>query len=199
MRNLILILVFLFFLASPLSAETLRDQRRLEEEARDDLRFTEPQSPVISEPVLEGSSSIDLSFFQELLSKTYVERGDAIRPVLILLDEEEFMSQDQAAQIRLLRERNILPSKVALDFSPEEPLRKGLLAYMFCQALGIKGGVAARTFGMSQRYAMNELVFTGIMKEGSIDDVVSGEEFIIIFTNAVEYLAQENEAAKDKY
>ncbi|KPK99203.1 MAG: hypothetical protein AMJ95_00155 [Omnitrophica WOR_2 bacterium SM23_72] len=198
MRNLTLIFVFLFSLTSPLSAETLKDQRRLEEEARDDLRFTEPQPSVISEPVLEDSSFIDLSFFQELLSKTYLVRCDAIRPVLILLDEEEVMSGDQAAQIHFLKEKNILPARVAVDFSPEKPLRKGLLAYMFCQALGMKGGIGARIFGMNQRYALNELVFAGVMPEGSKDDVVSGPEFISFFTKAAEYLAQKNEAAKGK-
>lgn len=198
MRKLALVFVFLFSLTRPLSAETLKDQRRLEEEARVELRPTEPQPSVASEPALEISSSTDLSFFQELLSKKYVIRREAIGPLLILLGEEELFSQDQAAQIRFLKETNILPAKIAQDFSPDKPLRNGLAAYMFCQALKMKGGIGARIFGMNQRYALNELVFTGIMPEGSIDDVVSGPEFIIIFTQAAEHLAQKNEAAKGK-
>lgn len=198
MRNLILIFVFLVSLTSPLSAETLKGQRRLEEEARDDLRFTEPQPSVISEPVLESSPSPDLAFFQELLLKEYVVRSDVIRPLLILLGEDELLSQEQAAQIRFLQEKKILPAKVAQNFSPEKPLRKGLAAYMFCKALRMKGGIGARIFGMNQRYALNELVFTGIMSEASRDDIVSGPEFIIIFTQATEYLAQKNEAAQGK-
>jgi hypothetical protein len=198
MRKLALVIVFLFLLTHPLSAETLKDQRRLEEEARVELHSTEPQPSVVSEPALEISSSTELSFFQELFSKKYALRQDAIRSVLILLGEEELLSQDQAEQIRFLKEKNILPAKIAQDFSPDKPLRKGLAAYMFCQALKMKGGIGARLFGMNQRYALNELVFTGIMPEASIDDVVSGPEFIIIFTQAAEYLAQKNESVKGR-
>ncbi|MFH0826542.1 MAG: hypothetical protein V1923_01440 [Candidatus Omnitrophota bacterium] len=198
MRKPVLVFVFLFSLTHLLSAETLKGQRRLDEEARDELLFTEPQPSVISEPVLESSSSSDLAFFQEVISKQYVVRSDTIRPLLILLGEDELFSQEKAAQLRFLQEKKILPAKVAQNFSPEEPLRKGLTAYMFCKALRMKGGIGARIFGMNERRALNELVFTGIMTEGNQDDLLSGSEFIIIFTQAADYLAQKNEAAKGK-
>ncbi len=196
MSKLALVFVFLFLLTHPLSAETLKDQRRLEEEARGELRSTECQPSVISESAPEISPSSDLAFFQDLFSKKYVKRSEAIRPILILLGEEELLSQDQAEQIRFLKEKNILSVKIAQDFSPEEPFKKGLAAYMFCQTLRMKGGIGARIFGINQRYALNELVFAGMMPEGSMDDIVSGPEFINLFTQAAEYLAQKNEAAK---
>ena len=196
MRSLILVFVLFFSSACLVSAETPRDQRRLEEEARDDLRYTEPEPSVVSEPALEAGPSIDLSFFQRLFEKKYLLRRDAIQPILILLNKEDLISQDEEAQIKFLKEENILPPRLAKNFSPGEPLRKGLTAYMFCQALGLKGGIGARIFGMSQRYAMSELAFRGIMPEGSIDKVIRGPEFISFFTRAVEYLAQKNEARK---
>ena len=79
------------------------------------------------------------------------------------------------------------------SFDPNEPLRKGLAAYMFCKALGIKGGLAARVFGMNERYAMKELIFEEMMYPGDARDIVRGKELIVMVTRSAEYLAQGKE------
>ena len=194
MRKAAFLFVFMFALPHLLSARTLKDERRIEEEARQSLRPSETMPSVVTEPAPQTTPSPpELAYFQALLSKKYVLRSDAVRLLLMLLGEES-LSEDRAQQISLLKAKNIIPVKIAVAFSPDEPLRKGLAAYMFCRALGIKGGLNVRLFGMRERYAVQELVFAGIMPQGSVDDIVSGREFISIFTHAVQYQSEKNEA-----
>jgi len=61
---------------------------------------------------------------------------------------------------------------------------------MFAQAMGIKGGIVLRTFGLSQRYAFKELVYQGIMFPGNVHDVMSGRELIWTLTQAADYMAE---------
>jgi hypothetical protein len=194
MRKSTFLIIFLLCLPHVLSARTLKDERRLEEEARQSLHDTETAPSLEGEPAQESAPSQELAYFQALLTKKYALLSDALRPLLILLGDKESFSKDQATQVGLLGERGILPERIASAFLPDEPLRKGLAAQMFCRALGIKGGLGLRLFGMSQRYAMRELVFEGIMPEGSAEDFISGEEFIIIFSNAAQYLSEKNES-----
>ena len=65
-----------------------------------------------------------------------------------------------------------------------------LAAYMFYKALGIKGGLCLRLFGVNERYAVKELGFQGIMPSGNVNDIVSGEELVSAFTQATNYITK---------
>jgi hypothetical protein len=103
-----------------------------------------------------------------------------------------------SSQVASLKQRNIIPSKITAELSPNQPLSKGLAAYMFCQALNIKGGLLLRLFGMNQRYALKELVFQRIMSPGRVKDTVSGKELIVIFTRAIEYMTKDTDNIQSK-
>jgi hypothetical protein len=203
MSKFIFILVFLVSLPHLVCAGTLKDERRIEEEARQKLRPTEDRPKVTQQPSAAnqpssaGWSQSQLLYFQEIMAKKYVLRSDALRSLLMLISQDN-SALDQAGQIKLLKERSIIPPKIASAFASEKPLRKGLAAEMFCRALGIKGGLTLRLFGMNQRYAFNELVFLRIMPQGSQDDIISGREFIALFTKAVEYLSAKIETAQKR-
>jgi hypothetical protein len=192
MRKLILLFILIFSLPLFLTAGTLKDERKIEEEARQSLRPTEAPPYQNKRAVPERAPPLELAYFQELMQKKYVLRSDAIKPLLILMRLDSPV-QEQAAGINLLKEKNILPADIAAVFSPDEPLRKGLAAYMFCRALGLKGGIWMRFFGRSQRYALKELAFEGIMPDGNINDLLSGKEFVAIFTHAAQFLARKEE------
>ena len=105
---------------------------------------------------------------------------------------------DLNSQIAFLKENRFLPKKIAQDFKPTEPLRKGLAAYIFYKALGLKGGIIIRVFGSTQRYALKELAYQGIMPSGNVNDIVSGDELISTLTRAANYLSEKIERNKDK-
>jgi len=197
MKKTILILLIWLSLSGPLLADTIKDKRRIDEEARRNLRPSETRTLITAQPSSQNLSSPEVDYFQPLLSKKYVLRGDALRPLLMLMGEEAF-KQDQDAQISLLKQKGIIPVKIAAAFLPDQPLDKGLAAYMFCRALDINGGLILRLFGLSERYALQELVFAGIMTQGSVDDILSGSEFVAAFASAAHNLAEKNEASQPK-
>jgi predicted RNase H-like nuclease (RuvC/YqgF family) len=105
---------------------------------------------------------------------------------------------DLGSQVTFLKQNKLLPKRYEKEFDPTKPLRKGLTAYMFCRALGIKGGIMLRLFGMTERYAIKELVHQGMMSSGDVDDIVTGEELIYLVTQAGNYMAKKQEQAAKK-
>jgi len=78
-------------------------------------------------------------------------------------------------------------------FNYQEPLRKGQVAYMLCKALDMKGGLWLRLLGLSQRYALRELVYERVMVPGNVQDFMSGKELISTLNQAADYLARSHD------
>ncbi|MDP2943848.1 MAG: hypothetical protein Q8N49_01035 [Candidatus Omnitrophota bacterium] len=197
MKKIISFFLFFAFLPSFLMANTAQDDRRFEEEKRKSLMPTEiqpapqkPDSPQPYEPTY-------LNYFNELVSKRVALRSDALQAVVVLLGVGDQL-KESGAQVEFCKKNNIIPKEMAAGFDISQPLKKGLAAYMFCQAMEIKGGIWLRLLGMNQRYALKELAFEGIMTDGNVNDIVSGRELVIILTNAAEHLAQKTEDAYKK-
>jgi hypothetical protein len=67
---------------------------------------------------------------------------------------------------------------------------------MFAKAMDIKGGMTLRIFGLTQRYALKELVYQDIMLPGIVHDFVSGQELIWTLTQAADYMAEKQAHSK---
>ncbi|MFC1514363.1 hypothetical protein ACFL5X_00480 [Candidatus Omnitrophota bacterium] len=193
--------LFFLILAPPVFCQAGQEQlnvqkRRIEEEKRLDLKPTQEPLPAKTEEKPEPVEGSGLDYFEYLITKKTASRSDACRSLAVLLNiEDEFGDLD--SQIEYLKQKNILPKKIASEFDPDQPLRKGLTAYMFYKALEIKGGVILRVFGISQRYALKELVFQEVMLPGYDRDIVSGKELVLTLTEAAHYLA-EQQTKKDQ-
>jgi len=170
-------------------AQTAQEDRRIEEEKRKSLHQTEVLVPAMEEQVARPDHLIDRSYFEKLVSRKISYRRDGCMTLAVLMGvEKQYPNLD--SQIAFMKERGIIPPKYTADFSPDEPLRKGLAAYMFYEALGIDGGLWIRLFGISQRYALKELVFEGIMISGNKHDIVSGEELISILAGCADFMTK---------
>ena len=189
MKKAIFLFLFFIFLPSFLTAQKPEDERRIEEEKRQSLRSTEAERYKGEQPSPELAKSIELGYFRELVSKRIAFNSDACKALVILLGVEDY-AKDFDSQIAFLKKRDIIPKKIETGLNPNEPLRKGLAAYMFCQALGIKGGFWMRLFGSSQRYALKELVYEGILLPGAVNDIVSGKELVLILTKSADYITK---------
>lgn len=189
-------MICLSLFPSPLIAQTAEEDRRVEERKREDLQPSEISIPIEKKEAPRPKAPIapiDLVYFAELMPRRITFGYDACKALVVLMGvEDEYIDLD--AQVAFLREKNLLPKKFESEFDPMEPLRKGLVAYMFCKALEIKGGLTLSIFGMSQRYAIKELVFQGIMSSGNVNDIVSGEELVLIITQAADYMAKRQQA-----
>ncbi len=56
-----------------------------------------------------------------------------------------------------------------------------------CKALGIRGGLTMRIFGISERYGFRECTYLGLVPGGSQWDKVSGSELVGILAHAADY------------
>ena len=195
MKKTFILLLCLVLFPSLLIAQTPEERRGIEEDKREDLRPTEVR--ISDESKTEPPSKapidpIDIVYFAELIQKKVTFRYDACKALVVLMGvEDQYIGLD--SQITFLKEKNLLPKKFESEFDPTQPLRKGLAAYMFCKALEIKGGLSLRIFGMSERYALRELAYQGIMPSGNVQDIVSGEELVSVLMQAANYLAQKQQ------
>lgn len=181
--------LYLVLFPSLAISQTLEEKRRIEEKKRESLKPSEVQIGKEKEAAPLIISPLDLAYFTELMPKKVTFRYDACKMLVILMGvEDEYLDLD--SQTAFLKEKNLLPKKYETEFNPMQPLRKGLVAYMFCQALKIKGGISLRVFGVSERYALKEIAFEGIMPSGNVKDIVSGEELVAAFIQATHYSAK---------
>lgn len=190
MKKSLFLLLILLFLPSFLLAKTAEDDRRIEEEKRKSLAPTEIEILRKKPAILEPREPVGLDYFRELLSKDIALNSDLSKAIAVLLGIEDAQPNFDS-QLSFFKQDGILSQKMAAEFYPQAPLRKGVAAYIFCKALKIKGGIWLRLLGMNQRYALKELVFEEIMAAGNVNDIVSGKELVISLTKAIEYMTAE--------
>jgi len=190
-KIIINLVIFCFLIVPSLAAQTDTQQldRRIEEEKRKDLRPTEADYYDASKLKVEQEEILTADYLDALVKKEIVTEADGAFVMSVLLGKDENLL-DFFARKQFLLDNKILSRKFENEFREEEPLRRGLLAYMVYQALGIKGGLTLRVFGPSQRYAQLELVYRGIMFSGSSSEYLSGEELIYVSVKAAEYRAK---------
>lgn len=121
---------------------------------------------------------------RRLYEKDKATYGDALRLVLGLAkdapSEGDFAAVRQEALDRTLVESG-------WEIAESAPVDKGTVAYMLCRALGIKGGVTMRLFGISRRYAFRECVYLKLIAGGTPGERVTGRELIDILAAAEDY------------
>jgi hypothetical protein len=188
--SLMLTGISILLCVSPAGAQTeeSKTERRVEEETRASLASTE----AVVEPAKAGVSprqAINREYFKRLINQSRARKVDGVYTVIVLLGKEKQFTSFPA-EVEFLKENGYLPKGAAWDLN--DSLTKGELAFMLYKALKIKGGVHLRVFGASQRYALSELVFMGIMVRGHQDDVVTGRELAYSFIESADYLAGMN-------
>jgi hypothetical protein len=188
---IILLLPSIIFTPSLLLAETAEERRRIEEEKRNALRSSEVHPLKRQEERTLPLSFIDRIYFAELMTRKVSFRYDAGK-IFVLLMGVENQYIDLNSQIIFLKEKKLLPKKLEADFSPREPLRRGLFAYMLYKALDLKGGITLSLFGISERYALKELVYQGIMASGNANDILTGDELVSTTMRAADHISKKN-------
>lgn len=184
-------MVFILLLFSIVSAwgQSVQDSRRQEEEKRDSLRSSEVRIYPLAQKPTPKQESPQLLFLNELYSKKTAQFSDALKVVTILLRIYD-PNRDFAADLAILRDKGIIFRSISKRAEAATLLDKGTAAYMFSQALGIKGGIWMRLFGPSPRYCLRELILADIMQASGIRELTSGQELVGMFTRAVDYLEQ---------
>lgn len=205
MKQKTLIVLLLVFIASTASAITTTSARRIKEDKRIALEPTEPAMSVeTNEPAMSVETKpapytppdIKNEYFAKLLSKRAADMSDACKVLVMLMGKDkDYPGTD--AQIAFLKEKGVFPKGIRDKVYPGMKLRKGVAAYMFCRAVGIKGGVFLTLLGTTERYAMRELIYEGIMRPGDASDLVTGRELTLMVIGSAEYISERN-ISKDR-
>jgi hypothetical protein len=135
-------------------------------------------------------------FLDRMSSQRTVTQNDAMRGVLLLIDNDKDDSADFASRVQSLRKRDIVPNN--WNFQADKPLTKGQLAYMIYQACHVRGGLTLLLTGPSQRYCLRELQYQRVMSNGTMFDQVTGMEYVGVIQRALSYVENDGQVPENK-
>jgi hypothetical protein len=126
-----------------------------------------------------------LEFWHQLSDQSLTSNDDAFHAMLLYFDGQDD-APTYAARVERLKSRGMLPK----DFAgvADAAVDRGTVAVAIAQSLGIKGGLTARMFGMSPRYAVRALQYQNLYPlESSPNQTFSGAEFVGIIGRIEDY------------
>jgi hypothetical protein len=193
MRKILCLLFPLLLLYANLYARQPQENRRIEEDKRGSLISTESALPKRETQSLPASSKpLEIRYLSKLQEKDAATLDDATLTIALLLGSKDNFN-DFKKRLIYLEERGIVAKSTAISSSPDSPLTRGQAGHMFCKALKLRGGIFARIFGLSQRYALNELAYEGIMDTGYANSIMSGSDLVSLFINSADYLLRQGD------
>jgi len=140
-------------------------------------------------PVVDPASLDTDTFLAWLADQPMVGAAEAYRAGIILATGTDpgydwQKLQQQAYQLNLARPEWNLTADTAID--------KGTAAFIICQACKVRGGINLNLFGRTlhlgdRRYAWRELIYEGLVRDGSPYHVVTGGEFVALLAKADEW------------
>lgn len=154
-------------------------------------RFYDPEARAAHEEILAKTPrdptllwQEEFTFSRRLQEKSRASMADAVRAAALSMKQPGWAESDEelAELVKELVERSIVKSSWQID--DKTPLTKGKIAYMICQACGLRGGLWMNLFGPSERYCLKEAMYHDIIRTGSLHIFVSGPELLDILAQA---------------
>jgi len=127
----------------------------------------------------------DNSFFRILASKPNATFEDGAKCAAMLADIPA--SGDFTELKARLAAKNIIPEKWLEDKAGGERLTKGVMAYMICTSLHIRGGLMMNLLGPTRRYAFRECIYLKLVARGNAKGLVTGGELLAVLGRAEKY------------
>ncbi|MEM1165233.1 MAG: hypothetical protein AAGI30_02975 [Planctomycetota bacterium] len=125
-----------------------------------------------------------LDFLGALPERSAITNDEAMHGVLLFANGTDPASSYEE-RVALLKERRWLQS--SFDEPANMYAQRGTVARMLCRALEIDGGLWMHLTGAHPRYANRELIYVGIMNDGSQQQIISGLRFLTILGRAEDY------------
>jgi len=138
-------------------------------------------------------TALDTERLTNLIGQKAVAISDGFEFLMTLMQIEELYPGFDS-QKNFLIKAGIIPSDQNSQ-AAQDPLTRGKLAYALVKTLRLKGGLKARLLGMNERFAMEELLHQNIMRPGHRQDFMTGDELVVVMTNALNFMAMRNEKA----
>jgi hypothetical protein len=125
-----------------------------------------------------------IAFWHALPTRKAVTNDEALHALLLFIDSQDTAS-DYAARVQTLNARHMLPH--GFQAAADEAVKRGTVAVVLVRALSIHGGLTLMVLGPEPRYAVRELVYTGVYPPSSPQQDFSGPEFLGIIGRAEDY------------
>jgi len=126
-----------------------------------------------------------LDFWHDLPGRSAVSNDEGFHGVILLFDGAD-PTRTYEERVQYLKDKGWLQK----DF--DEPanlaMQRGTLSRLLVKAMDVKGGVMMHLTNGAPRYAYKELVFLGIMPEGSELMVVDGLDYLGVVSRAQDYM-----------
>jgi len=135
------------------------------------------------------------NFWHELPGRSAVSNNEGIHGVLSLV-EDNAAPVTYEDRVRHLKELGWISEK--FDEPADMAMRRGTLAEILAHALEIKGGVMMQLTDKHPRYATRELVYLGVMGDGTDNQVISGLDYVGVISKAQDYLTLKQMGRVDK-
>ena len=150
------------------------------------LMFSYPKEGLVFDP----------QYLSEVVGRQAVSFGDTLKTVMILVRLDEKLP-DFVSQKKFLHEQGMLPESLTKK-PATELVHRGELAYILFKILRLKGGVKARLFGVNERFAMEELIYQGLMRPGHKLDLVTGQELVLTMNASGQYMMRVRKKQEQK-
>ncbi|MHC4993687.1 MAG: hypothetical protein ACYTGQ_01410 [Planctomycetota bacterium] len=149
------------------------------------------QAQLVGEPLTAAYSSSELEsqmeFWHQLSERTIVSNDEAFHAVLLFVDSDDPAgSYDE--RVELLKSRGMLRGD--FDAPSSQAVTRGDLAVTLMRGMGIRGGVMARLFPQSPRYATRELAYLNIYPVSSPHQTFTGPQLLGVIAVAEDYQAK---------
>ena len=140
-------------------------------------------------PKEEPKKESRTAYIRRIFEKDRCSFADVCR-IVLSLSKGEHVDAAYADVRKDLVTREILVD--GWETAESDPATKGMLSYMLCKSLGIRGGLTTTVFGMSRRYAFRECVYLGLLSGRSDMEYVTGRELIDALANSDVYKERGN-------
>ena len=145
--------------------------------------------PVVPDPVKPTLvRRAGTQFYRELFGKKACINQDGLQIV------EAFVfggtgpgGEGEPIGLQALQENGILEASEAEAIVAGDRLRADVFAYWLCRALGLKGGLTARIFGLGPRSAYRECVNLKLIRASGQGRTLSGQDLLSIMARAEDF------------
>lgn len=130
--------------------------------------------------------ALDSEALTQIVGSKAVSFADGVEMIFTLMQIEKRYPDFEARKEFLIKTK-IMPPKWK-ERQASSLLYRGDFAYMVAKMLRLKGGLKARLMGMNKRFAMEELIHEGIMREGHGKDLMTGIELVEVMTQSADFM-----------
>lgn len=158
------------------------------------------QRTVVEQPEVTDYNPNDLTaqldFWHDLPGRSAVSNDEGLHGIILLFEGSD-STQTYEERVKHLKDLGWLQK--SFDEPANLAMQRGTLARLLVKAMDIKGGVMMNLTNAAPRYAYKELVYLGVMPDGSELMVVDGLDYLGVVSRAQDYMVVEGlkEHARD--